>query len=95
METNWEPSSDRVCSNVEQLAHQHRWCTRVFIDGVPVGRYQRVLTGVGLHWAVHEDSMIVPVSAGVHKVDLYRYSDGGGSTVTRQEDASTLMAREI
>jgi hypothetical protein len=66
--------------------------TQVYVDGVAAGTImdtQSESAGNGLSY--NGNSIIVPVAAGVHKVDIYWYVQGNTSTASER----LLKAREI
>lgn len=68
---------------------------QVYVDGVAVGVIQSQLIGVAARWCSTVDNLIVPVSPGVHKVDLMWASDGGGVTISIRNTSRSLKVREL
>ena len=67
----------------------------IYVDGVAVGKlYQGQTVTGGNSVFTLSPSVIIPASAGVHKVDLY-WAVTGGATGTAQNDYRLLKAREI
>lgn len=66
---------------------------QAYVDGVSVGVLRAISVTTASNAFPTSDSFIVPVSAGVHKVDLYWSTSGGTATaiLTRR----TLKVREI
>jgi hypothetical protein len=67
--------------------------TQVYVDGIAVGTIKMFNNSVATYMQMLSDSMIVPVGAGIHKVDLYWYTDAG--TATTRITYRTLKAREF
>ena len=68
--------------------------TQIYVDGSPVGR-AKYITPVGAGYDDNQsDSFIVPLSAGVHKVDVYWKNDTA-ATFTSVGNQRNLSVREI
>jgi hypothetical protein len=66
---------------------------RIYIDGVAVSPETRTTSAPGAQ-ATATQVMEFPVSAGVHKVDMY-WAVYGGATLTAQDTFRSLTVREI
>jgi hypothetical protein len=64
------------------------------VDGVVVGTQKEGVQSVSNYYQGFSDKVIVPVSAGVHKVDLYNKANNSG-TITFIGTERTLSAREL
>lgn len=67
------------------------WC--LYVDGVlavPMRSVAPITTG----YFIYSESLIIPVSQGVHKVDLY-WASGGGQTLTLRGGQRILTVQEI
>lgn len=66
---------------------------QIYVDGMAVGQYKYFDEATANYAYEISDRLVVPVSAGIHKVDLYYWVSGG--TGRASDRTRTLIAKEI
>jgi hypothetical protein len=70
------------------------WASQIYVDGLGITPYKSV-ENTAVYNTLIADNLIVPVSAGVHKVDVYWNSGNVGNTLTAIGARRSMKVREI
>lgn len=83
-----------ICHVVNNTANSGVFMA-IVVDGVMVTNPNKYVNGVSTNYVITiADTIIVPASAGVHKIELHWHTDGS-STATAKDRIRVLKAREI